>query len=196
MGYQTMSRRAAAQKSLPYDAEVEYLQSSGTQYIDTLINPLVSPKAEIEIEFFNKGDYDIIGNIISGSSTFLLNRNSNFGYSRYASTSYNTLANVFPLNAKVKVLFYDEVFVNGVKKTTHNDVYTYSNSQSNIFIFKSSRGKNAHLKYYSCKLWDGNTLVRDFIPVRKGNVGYMYDKVSGQLFSNGGTGNFIFGPDK
>jgi hypothetical protein len=39
-------------------------------------------------------------------------------------------------------------------------------------------------------------LVRDFIPVRVGNVGYMYDKVSGQLFGNSGTGNFILGPDK
>ena len=38
-------------------------------------------------------------------------------------------------------------------------------------------------------------LVRDLIPVRVGNVGYMYDKVSGQLFGNSGTGNFILGPD-
>jgi hypothetical protein len=36
----------------------------------------------------------------------------------------------------------------------------------------------------------------DLIPVRIGNVGYMYDKVSGQLFENQGTGNFILGPDK
>jgi hypothetical protein len=38
--------------------------------------------------------------------------------------------------------------------------------------------------------------VADFIPVRIGQTGYMYDKVSGQLFGNAGTGAFILGPDK
>ena len=36
----------------------------------------------------------------------------------------------------------------------------------------------------------------DLIPVRVGQVGYMYDKVSRQLFGNSGTGNFILGNDK
>jgi hypothetical protein len=39
------------------------------------------------------------------------------------------------------------------------------------------------------------TIVRDFIPVRKGDVGYMYDRVSGQLFGNAGTGAFVLGSD-
>ena len=35
------------------------------------------------------------------------------------------------------------------------------------------------------------------IPVRKDGVGYMYDKISGQLFGNAaGTGAFVIGPDK
>lgn len=38
-------------------------------------------------------------------------------------------------------------------------------------------------------------IIRNFIPVRKGDVGYMYDLVSGQLFGNSGTGDFILGPD-
>ena len=36
----------------------------------------------------------------------------------------------------------------------------------------------------------------DLLPVRKGNIGYMYDRVSGELFGNAGTGDFIIGPDK
>ena len=35
----------------------------------------------------------------------------------------------------------------------------------------------------------------DLIPVRVGTTGYMYDKVSGQLFSNNGTGSFTLGQD-
>ena len=46
------------------------------------------------------------------------------------------------------------------------------------------------------KLTKGTTVVLDMIPVRVGNVGYMYDKVSRKLFGNAGTGYFILGPDK
>jgi hypothetical protein len=51
-------------------------------------------------------------------------------------------------------------------------------------------------RIYYCQISQGVNLVRDFIPVRVGNVGYMYDKISGKLFENQGTGNFILGPDK
>jgi hypothetical protein len=34
------------------------------------------------------------------------------------------------------------------------------------------------------------------IPVRIGTTGYMYDRVSGQLFGNAGTDDFILGNDK
>ena len=40
------------------------------------------------------------------------------------------------------------------------------------------------------------TVIADYIPVRKGTVGYLYDRVSGKLFGNAGTGDFVLGPDK
>lgn len=51
-------------------------------------------------------------------------------------------------------------------------------------------------RIYAAKLYDSNTLVRDFIPVRVGSVGYLYDRVTQQLFGNAGTGAFVLGPDK
>ena len=33
------------------------------------------------------------------------------------------------------------------------------------------------------------------IPVRVGQVGYMYDRVSKTLFGNAGTDSFVLGPD-
>lgn len=38
-------------------------------------------------------------------------------------------------------------------------------------------------------------IVLDLIPVRVGNVGYMYDRVSRKLFGNTGTGDFAIGDD-
>lgn len=37
--------------------------------------------------------------------------------------------------------------------------------------------------------------MMDFIPVRIGTKGYLYDKVSKRLFGNAGTGSFTLGPD-
>ena len=53
---------------------------------------------------------------------------------------------------------------------------------------------------YGCTIEEGGVLVRDFIPVRFTNEqgvseGAMYDRVSGQLFRNSGTGVFIVGTD-
>ena len=51
-------------------------------------------------------------------------------------------------------------------------------------------------RIYSAKMVSNRVSIFDFVPVRKGNIGYMYDRVSGQLFGNQGTGAFIIGPDK
>jgi hypothetical protein len=40
----------------------------------------------------------------------------------------------------------------------------------------------------------GQKLI-SFQSVRKGNVGYMYDRVSWQIFGNAGTGAFLYGND-
>lgn len=51
-------------------------------------------------------------------------------------------------------------------------------------------------KLYRFWIYDTDqSLLLDAIPVRIGSVGYMYDKVSGQLFGNAGTGSFTLGPD-
>ena len=52
------------------------------------------------------------------------------------------------------------------------------------------------IKWKKVKMYNGSTLVRDYIPVRKNGVGYLYDKVSGQLYGNAaGSGSFTYGND-
>ena len=41
---------------------------------------------------------------------------------------------------------------------------------------------------YWAKIWNGDTLVRDFVPVEKDGVGYLYDTVTMGLFGNANTG--------
>lgn len=53
---------------------------------------------------------------------------------------------------------------------------------------------SSHRLYY-LKLFHKGKLLFDLIPVRIGDEGFMYDKVSGKLFGNSGEGKFILGPD-
>ena len=50
-------------------------------------------------------------------------------------------------------------------------------------------------RLYAFQVTQGSALIMDMIPVRVGSVGYMYDRVSGRLFGNDGTGAFVVGPD-
>lgn len=70
------------------------------------------------------------------------------------------------------------------------------NGNKFITIFQNyDESYGLHARIFYCKITIGGEIVRDFIPVRVGQVGYMYDKISGQLFGNTGTGDFILGHD-
>ena len=51
-------------------------------------------------------------------------------------------------------------------------------------------------RIYRIKVIVDDNVIYDLIAVRKNGIGYMYDKISEQLFGNNGTGNFVIGPDK
>ena len=75
---------------------------------------------------------------------------------------------------------------------------TFMDNSLSLWLFgaNGSTSEKTNGRISSCKIYHSGAIVCDFIPVRVGTVGYMYDRVSGQLFSNQGTGAFVIGPDK
>lgn len=78
--------------------------------------------------------------------------------------------------------------------------FSGSLSTLSMYLFARHRhdttvGNSATAKIGKVRMTVDGVLVRDFIPVRVGQVGYMYDKVSKQLFGNSGTGSFTLGSD-
>jgi hypothetical protein len=57
-------------------------------------------------------------------------------------------------------------------------------------------GSQSKIKLYAASIYSNGSLVHDYIPVRVGQAGYLYDKVSKTLLGNSGTGSFVLGPDK
>lgn len=88
-----------------------------------------------------------------------------------------------------------QVNINGVSNSRVGNVGV---SHGKWALFASNNGSfGIAAKVFSCKCYNysDHSLVGDLIPVRVGQVGYMYDRVRGQLFGNAGTGDFILGPD-
>lgn len=88
-----------------------------------------------------------------------------------------------------------------INGTTYSSTATKENkSVGNIFLLSINNGGTVFsscmkAKIRSAKVYDGNTLVRDMIPVRVGDEGCMYDKVNGVIYHNAGSSSFIVGED-
>ena len=201
------SRRGPA---LPYDAEVEYIESTGTQWIDTGFAPTSQSKVECNAIWLlsasgsgsNQNPTLFGARNTSPAAYFevLQDANKNLYY-QYGSRSprvsfvYGTRI-VYTADA-------NKLYVDGALKITATAA-TFSIAHP-LALFALNKGgvveRFSKASVYGFKAWDANgALARDFKPVRFTNElgqseGAMYDRVSGQLFRNSGTGVFGFGTD-
>lgn len=69
--------------------------------------------------------------------------------------------------------------------------------RGNLRIFNSRYvgNENIYGRVYAFSIRKEGEAVLDLVPVRVGDEGFMYDRVSGRLFGNSGTGRFVVGPD-
>jgi len=176
--------------SKPYDAEIEYLESDGNQWIDTLLYG--DKNTEVQIDFIPYENNKSIG-FSRGDNTNDINlyitNSGNGGNQRFGNRA--VLVKYTVGNRYNVILRNTKLFVN-------EEEYTFTASASfttptTLQIFKTNTYIKA--KVFATKILKNNIVVFDGIPVRVGQIGYMYDKVSGQLFGNSGTGSFILGND-
>lgn len=199
-------RRLLMAEGLPYDAEVEWLGGAAGTFINTQIIGDSSIEMDIVYSLTSHANYaGIYGNYINETANcvraILTNVNNNNGYvnTGQRAENPNTCNGVGRKNNVNHLIANSSSIVINGSTYTSNTVSGLSNS-TNIALFSSSTtttpSGTINLKIFSCKIKQNGTLVRDFIPVRVGTTGYMYDKVSKQLFGNAGTGAFILGNDK
>lgn len=187
---------------------VEYLESTGLQYIDTGFFPNQDTRVVVEFKAIS-GYYGTIfgARTAANTNTFsvLYGMNSSEGilddYANERKTLGSKIFNQTIIIDKVKSITYV------LNKATGNVIYQgsheYVNFQTTVslYLFAMNSGGAANVNevgtrlIYSAKIYDNGTLVRDFIPVLDGgNIPCMYDRITDQYFYNQGTGDFIAGP--
>lgn len=188
--------------------EVEYIESTGTQYIDSLVIGNNDSGIKLNFAFTNISEnYEYVaGGLVAGSYRFtpLFLDKSNSGKFLYCDTITFSASNKYGVadtnkhsisfNYPNRNIIYDN---NLIKQTADNFANTDGNS---IYLFArnyQSSILNAYIKLYYCKLYDNDILVRDFVPVyRKADtVIGLLDTKNMIFYTNAGTGTFLKGND-
>lgn len=176
--------------------QVEYIQSSGTQYIDTEVVP--SDEIGLYVDFQPLSTGTIFGAITQKSvgyyginmisSKFEVYWEKSIG--KYSSFDYNTRYDV-KFNFENSNKFYINT------EEICNLPSTDNITNNTIHVFKLNGGTTSYTQYISAKLYglkvtDGDTLVRNFIPCYRisDNVIGLYDTVNDVFYTNAGTGTF------
>lgn len=160
---------------------VDYLESTGTQYIDTGVKLTNNHSVELDYQLTvasqsRKGLYGGLG--LSGSTMTsrhgaLLspsNQQLEAGYGDgniyYQLGAPDTKRHKFKQDKNL--LYFDNVLVHAFETATFEQNYT-----APLGNFTYTNYNPASAKYYSSKWWDGITLVRDFYPaIDENGVGY------------------------
>lgn len=176
--------------------EVEYLESTGTQYINIGIVP--NDDYTVNVEFlYNISSNDGIYGVTNGTVGFYL---GSAGGQLYLNGGSYYFA---PFVAKTKyTLVYNKntAIVNNIKYDVHNK--TYINSDFWLFGRKNTNSATdsrlLHGKIYSFKMiTSSDNVYISLIPCyrKSDNKPGMYDIVTGKFFTNQGTEEFITGPE-
>lgn len=196
--------------------EVEWIGSSGAQYINTAIK--LGSKTEIDIDYSvnspssadqnpfgcytqQSGNYIVFAiSVKSTGTTFwcgdVLNH---FNYSANISVNANQKYNV---KLKYERTNQSAAYLDGVAygtgATNYQTSYYYANSNTiRLFGLYAYNSMDNYLtgKIYRCSIKQGDVLVRDFVPcyrISDGVIG-LYDLVNNTFYTNQGTGSFTKG---
>ena len=216
-----MLRTGVRYKSpLPYDAEVEYLESTGTQWIDVPFSygsdtgfffdymPTVYLPSS---GFFGSGlvngvaAYDLKGLIVgSGSQRFDRYDRSCRYFTLYQSQRQNMTFNPKGAVSGSAPYRYQHSLAGRLRQDDSwwDRSYSAPNGTIGVFhVYNRADIGNGVLRIYCLEFREYSsatdyTVTMKLTPVRVGTEGCLYDRVSGQVFHNGGTGAFLYGADK
>lgn len=182
--------------------ELEYIESTGTQYIDTGSKPGNASRYVVTFSFVelpapnyggiatarNSDSVDAMCLYATASGTWRYDFGSetkNFG-------TADTLKHTIDISSSSVVL-------DGVAQGTPK-AQTFTSQFSTYLFCGNNAGATAawsKMRLYSCQISSGTVMQRNYVPARRdsdGAVG-LYDLVTSAFYGNMGTGAFVAGPE-
>lgn len=182
---------------------VEYIESTGAQYIDTGFVPTANSKFELDIQYMSVPTGNLstdsyrngLGGATANSRFICGYNNTGFYYGiggKNVDTTYgDTNRHTFIVDLKNKKYGMDNDLTIVDTEYSNPDSYTFllfARNNGNIFTPDSFSVQ----RLYGCKLYANDVLVHDLKPaVTDEGIYYLYDLITRQAYYNEGTGYFI-----
>lgn len=180
--------------------QVEYIESTGTQYIDTESNAtditafelwMIPTKASSAYQSYLSS---VLDDFTIGMYNYIDNT-----YLRYRTQEITVVGKLSTTEIN-KIQLLDNAYT--INTTTYKTMTINAGlgvNKSNIFLFNNSRfSRGASMKLYLLKLYNNGSTYRTFIPCyekRTNEIG-LYDTVESKFYTNQGNGdNFFKGTD-
>lgn len=191
--------------------EVEYIESTGTQYIITNYTPTITENMKIEIDymFTNKqtGDSFLFGSKLDSLSNTVTVQCENYANNNWYCASgiwqFRSVLSGYgnTLNTRYRLSMDSNLLTIDGKSASQTETRTQRTTVP-IYIFAGNwQGRtqfiNLGAKIYSLTFTANGIKEADFIPCYRksdGEIG-MYDIVSKTFYTNSGTGTFLKGND-
>lgn len=167
---------------------VEYVESTGTQYIDTglIMEKSTTMRMEISAQLTSNGNW-------AGVNGYMQHQASLGGGSKgLFVVDYNGNTHI------------ENVYFNNTLKYTQDWTSAYSGAKNKVAVIGMGNAENTWWtnisanryaqvgKWYYIKVYRSGTLVRDYVPCVRNSDGVagLYDKVENKFYTNSGTGSF------
>lgn len=200
--------RSILEDFIPY-TELQYIESTGTQYFNTGYYPNQNTRVEMIVETLNlTSTFVPFGTRESSRLDYVVG--INFNNQNYIQFNTNTAeyfgnSNNF-LNTKLKIILYNGYFkieaINDESKTIESEFSTRSNFNCVTSLYLGCLNNNGSTRYldqkyriFSTKIFENDVLIKDLIPAidKFHDSICLYDKISGNFLYNSGTGTMIAG---
>lgn len=169
--------------------QLEYIQSNGTQYIDTGVNPKANEHSAVVVFKLTQR--------VNGKEQWAFGQWSDNGWRCGGTTS---AAGSFSLDKSHGFNYLSSSYLDENVGMSAQCTIT---SDYPMLLFAQQEGgragylENSYFRIYECKIWHNGKIIRDFIPCYRkedGEAG-MFDTVNKVFYTNQGTGTFIIGPE-
>ena len=188
-------------------AQVEYVEATGAQYIDTGVTPNQNTRVVVDIAYTtataagggfgyaasgSKHSFRFWRTMTDGVATYRVNINNSYNTANdfpttFADDTARHLVDISNASKKIDGVAFGDT--SGLTQAVAGTMYLFAihngwKDSNNRYV-----GSWGYYRIYSCQIYSGQTLARDFVPCvdSNGKAG-LYDVANGKMYYNGGSG--------
>ena len=192
--------------------ELEYIESTGTQYIDSGYKPNTRTGVDVTYQFTEvrsqervfgvQGKNDVTSSMnyefyISNDLTLAYAYKDGSGNWTNLSEAADTDMHRLKFNVEGNYIKIDDTIETLNCLATHGSAYNMKIMATNQDVYSQNQtGGIANIKIFDFSIYEAGVLQKKFIPCKNSNnEAGLYDIVNGVFYGNSGTGTFLEGPE-